>query len=349
MKCKEYGAFVLIDSLCRDIREQLRLSFPHEFNRIFVIALVRLIYGCGFSKINDYFQMSSASDNYDVSLTKNTVTDFLSYLGNNRQRIMHFMHNYVADSSQLLIDGSNYFYNGEQLDIARKGHNNKEKSQPQITLLYAFNKDGHMPGYYRVLPGNIIDQTSFGNLIQEMSVKDCLFVADKGFYSQKNVNVLRTQGLDYIIPLKHTLKIVDDCLVGRDDDRTYQGFFVYHNRVIWYKKIKKDEKIFIYQYLDVERKTQLEKQYMRNIVEEKEGYTIDEFQRKRKNMGTFYFLSDLDQDCQEIYLTYKGRWEIETMFDEMKNKVGLGENQSKQSSGSRRLGIYQSYYHDDAL
>ena len=319
VRCKEFGGYALINSLCNDLKEAIKASFPNEYNRIFIIAMIRLLYGCEFSKINDYYNTCAVSDDYDVPLSKNTVIAFLSYLGNHREKITDFMKGYVSGSSQLLINSFDFF-TSSNIENAKK-----DKSHPQIALLYTFDKTNHFPGYYRVLPGNIVYQVSFKNLIMETNANECLFIGDKGFYSQRNIKLLKSEKIDYIIPLKSNLKILEEYLENRDDDKTYDGFFMYHGRVIWYKKHKKNDETFIYQYLDIESKTQLEKSYMKNIVEEKENYTIEHFHEKRKNMGVFHFISNLNQSCQELYLTYKERSEIEIMFEAIKNTVGISE------------------------
>jgi len=42
-----------------------------------------------------------------------------------------------------------------------------------------------------------------------MKIKDVIYIADKGFFSQENIEQLALQKLQYIIPLHRNNKLID--------------------------------------------------------------------------------------------------------------------------------------------
>ncbi len=99
----------------------------------------------------------------------------------------------------------------------------------------------------------------------------------------------------YILPLKDNTKYVDNEFLSNSNLSKYGGCFVYHYRVIWYKK----ETIY-------------------------DEYIMDDFFARQKHFGMLFFYRNIDTDPKEIYLDYKGRWEIKECFDYLKNSLNLG-------------------------
>jgi transposase len=52
------------------------------------------------------------------------------------------------------------------------------------------------------LPGNIREVRAFKNTILEAGLSKAVIIADKGFYSAKNIQLLRDEKLMFIIPLR---------------------------------------------------------------------------------------------------------------------------------------------------
>lgn len=78
----------------------------------------------------------------------------------------------------------------------------------QFVLLYLYDATTLQPLYYRILPGNIREITAFKNTIAASGIEHCIFMADKGFYSESNISEMENCGLQYIIPLKRGNKLV---------------------------------------------------------------------------------------------------------------------------------------------
>lgn len=80
---------------------------------------------------------------------------------------------------------------------------------PQINLLYLYSSKSEMPVYYRVLPGNVREVRAFRNALIEAGLNDAVIVADKGFYSKNDIELLQQEKLKFILPLRRDNTIVD--------------------------------------------------------------------------------------------------------------------------------------------
>ncbi len=68
--------------------------------------------------------------------------------------------------------------------------------------MYLFSAQLKQPVYYRLINGTITDISSMSLCVKEMNVKDVVFIAYRGFYSEKNINELNENKLQYTIPLR---------------------------------------------------------------------------------------------------------------------------------------------------
>ena len=93
-----------------------------------------------------------------------------------------------------------------------------------------------MPVYYRLLPGNIREVKAYKNCLLEAGLKDAIIVADKGFYSEKNVDILLKENLRFILPLKRDNTLIDYSLLANNTFKEESNLFMHEKRVIWYQE-----------------------------------------------------------------------------------------------------------------
>ena len=84
-------------------------------------------------------------------------TWLLKEFGKNRAAIVDFLKEFINSDEYVLFDGTSIVSNSERMNINREGYNSHRVYDPQINLMMAFSETKHMPGYYRVIPGNIRD------------------------------------------------------------------------------------------------------------------------------------------------------------------------------------------------
>lgn len=321
---KNYGAYEMLQQLSPDLGEQLKKYFPNTFRQIRTISLLRLVDSISSAKmIQPMFLDSYMSDICgDIAVSENSVRKFVSELGSRQDQLDAFMREQVMPGSTLLFDGTSIFMHCTD-SLSAKGYNPDHSLDPQARILYVFEKDSHKPVFYRVVQGSIVDKTAFMDTVHAAGCKNCIIIADKGFYSKKNVSALMTAGMKYILPLREDTVNVETEFYENNDDDKWDDVFTYNKRAIWYRKKASGNKgNFIYTFRDDSRRAELVGHYVEHVEKdygEEEHKPKDVIKQIR--MGYFSYCSNLDLPAKEIYLDYKERWDIEQCFDYLKNSV----------------------------
>jgi len=94
----------------------------------------------------------------------------------------------------------------------QKGYNSNMDFQLQSVLLCLYDALTLEPVYYRILAGNIRGVSAMRNTIVISGMEDCVYIADKGFFSRANVTKLERElermSMQYIIPLRRNNKLI---------------------------------------------------------------------------------------------------------------------------------------------
>jgi transposase len=325
VRLTEYGIYELFVQLDGStILNSLKRHFPADFQKIYTVAMLRLSHHYTAANAKALFDRSIFKALYpDLTLGERSYRTFMQQLGRNQEKMISFMREFIPEDATILFDGTNIF-SASADSYARKGYNHRKRKTPQINLLYLFSKDTHTPCYYRLLPGNITDKSSFEQAGKESGVKHVTIIGDKGFYSKKNSSYLDSVELQYILPLQSNTKMIAKDFAALPGTEKFDGFFIYHERAIWYtRKPVGNSGDFVYIFQDNEKKLLKENNYLKKIANDYGGYTREAFEANTR-FGLFSFYSNIDTDPEEIYTSYKGRWAIENCFSYLKNTVRLG-------------------------
>ncbi len=91
----------------------------------------------------------------------------------------------------------------------------------------------------------IIDVSSMKRCVEELGAENVIFIADKGFYSNKNVSDLRNNNLHYIVPLYRNNSLIDfKPFQQANFKKAINTCFTYRNRIIWYYRYEQQGQIF---------------------------------------------------------------------------------------------------------
>jgi len=321
---KNYGAYEMLLQLAPELGEKLKKYFPDIFREIRTISLLRLVDSVTSAKmIQPLFLDSYMSDVCgDIAVSEGSVRIFISKLGSMQDHLDAFMKTHVMPGTTLLFDGTTIFTRSAD-SLAVKGYNPEHSRNPQARILYVFEKDTHRPVFYRVVQGSVVDKAAFMDVVHASGCRDCIIIADKGFYSKKNVSALLDAGMKYILPLQDNTVNVETEFYENTDDNKWDGVFSFNKRAVWFRKKASGNKgNFIYTFRDDSRKAELVGHYVEQVDKnygEEERAPKDVLKEIR--MGYFSFCSNLDLPAKEIYLSYKQRWDIEQCFDYLKNSV----------------------------
>ncbi|MCL1830375.1 MAG: transposase [Oscillospiraceae bacterium] len=239
--------------------------------------------------------------------------------------MIEFMKEFINSEETYLIDGTRFFSSSNKSSYARKGYNTKKVQTKQINVLYLFARNSRSPVYYQLLPGNIVDKSEVERTLRESEVKNCIVIGDNGCYSKNITGYMDTESISYIYPLRTDTTYVDEAFRSTPGYKKYDDALIYHGRTVWYKKqpVGTNGK-YIYIYQDSGTKGIKENHYIERYTAGYEGYTLEDFYNKQQNYGMTFLYSSIDTDPKEIYLAYKTRWELEELFDYLKNGLDLG-------------------------
>lgn len=316
---KEYGASRTVSDLGSDVYAMLKKHFPKDADRLFTISVLRLIEKCPFKRVGEAYANSHISEVYGKqALSSASLSGFLKEFGQDRTAIVGFLKEFIGTDEYVIFDGTNIISNSSGMDINRTGYNSRRQFDPQISLMLAFSARRHMPGYYRVLPGNVRDVAAFRQSVAESGIKNMTVIADKGFGSESNFRLLEENDLKYIVPLRRNNGMIDRTKLKTGDRSSFDGHFLFRDRVIWYYSYRKNGRTILV-CLDSDLRNEEERDYALRVQKGLEGFTAEGLLEKQYYFGTIAFCTNVEDTPENIYSLYKTRGEIEQSFDYLKN------------------------------
>lgn len=314
----EWGSHYLVEVLNVEVRENLEKYFPDCWKEIWIAAQMRFIHQAPIKNWAYHYERSYLTQMLPgVKLSAKSCGSLLQRCGANRYGIVGFLRDITTDENEhILVDTTHVVSQSTQIDIVKKGYNSANSFEPQINLFYVFNVDQKVPVYYRMLPGNVREISAMKLSIEESGFKNVTLVGDKGFYSAENVSALEQAGLRYILPLRRNNSQIDYTHIAKGDKQHLDGYFLFNNRVVWYKQICPQTTIFVDEQLKLQESTD----YLSRINEQCEGYSHEHFLSKQHSFGTITLTSNVpDTSSEDLYIRYKARTSIEQVFDTYKN------------------------------
>lgn len=328
---KTYGNFALLDSLAKDIyKELVQFYGKKDGSKIYVYSLLRILSGDVNSALCDEYENSYISEVYpNVSVSKDAVLDFIKVLGKHDGTNHEFLKSRMSENPKVLIfDGTRIDDCATEAGMVEFGKDAQKTNNSQFIKVRVFDIDRREPVYYEIVPGNVVDKTSFIDILSLFDSKNAIIIADKGFNSTENIEYLIQNDYNFIIPMndnstkKITLlkenKYTD---VFKLDNRLVKGFsksesLTKGNIDLDDKSIalKENKTLYYYVFNDPSRGHAQENKFISDIIKEKKGKTVEKLNEKSLSFGTIGFYSNVQKSCEEIYGLYYKRWQIESNF-----------------------------------
>jgi len=317
---KEYGASNYLYSIHNDIINALKITFPNAWQELFLCAFFRLLYKSPIKNLDFHYQNSYLSELLPkTKMNDKHISQIFKEVGIERSKIVEFFKQFVTPNEFLLIDTTHINSLSRKIIKTKVGYNSKRNFNPQMNAMFIFSVKRKQPVYYRLLSGNIREIKAMKLSIQESGLEKAVIISDKGFYSKANKENLEKEELKYIIPLRRSSSLIDYSIIKQQDNKKYDGYFIYHQRIIWHHTIKneKDKTVI---FIDNELKINEDKDYLLRIENQRAGYNKEKFFENQHKFGTISIITNLmENSAEEVYKYYKSRCEIETLFDTFKN------------------------------
>ena len=244
IEIKEAGLSGYIWGHNQDMADRLKKHFPDIWMEIFVIAVLRFSFGPRFKRINENYETSILSEIYpNLKLEGPNISNLLKTIGRRTTAIKDFMHeDRDRLSAYLVFDGHRIISDSKTLETAYKGYDSKMRYKTQVNLVYAFSISGTkcFPYYYKQFSGDVPDITAFKDIVEEAEIEkeNLTLLADKGFGSEDNFNLIDESGFMYIVPLKRdSVDSKENAPLSNSD---YDDSFLYDSRPILHKAVEKD-------------------------------------------------------------------------------------------------------------
>jgi len=321
LSVKEWGISNFIQENLYRYIELLQKHFPTIWQSILALSYGRFVDSSPMKNMKFHYDNSFLSELYpDAKISKNSISKLLIELGRNRESIVNFFKEFNRQDDKIIFDGTDLVSNSRNMDFPKLSKTKKGGFDFAINIMFVFSVKSQLPIYYRTLPGNIKDVKAFKLSLLESNITDALIVLDKGFYSDKNINSLQSEELDFLISLRRTSTLINYASFETAAKDSLDGFFKYDGKIIWYQTIT-SEKGLVHTFLSDELKTEESKDYLNRIDTHPEKYSVEKFHQNVKKFGTLSILSNTDNSAKKVYGFYKNRNQVELMIDAFKNLI----------------------------
>jgi transposase len=332
----EYGAIAYLESISADILEILRREFPdgRTGEMIYALALLRVKGEDSFKRMEAQYQTSYLSEIIPrLPMSGASITSLLENVGRKRDHIVAAMNSLSKSARNIIVDGSRLTSWSRDMSLPDIGHNVSKNWDPQVNIMYVFERSSlPQPVFYRCVRGNIPDISAMRLTMESMGREcDLTVVADTGFASGTNFDLMEQSGMQYVVPLKrNTAEVYAGELSMRSN---YRVAFTYNGRsVTAFEPEKTGYRIIVF------RDESMRSKEMSDFIARLEKKNLGIRENKKKDMeaevdigqeviardpyfGTIIIRTNLADNADEIYRTYKMRSAIEQCFDTLKNTL----------------------------
>lgn len=319
-----FGGAALIRKVGSDLlRDLLNVFDPADSARIFCMAALRVLKPkIANSRLASAYERSFLRVFWPgVSLSANTVSNFLKHLGMAKSRQKDFFQLRLAqvqENSHILIDGTLIQNTSVVNDLSSFSYKARVKGCMDISVLYAYDPERQEPICAQVFPGNSIDANSYRQFIQTYNIQKGIIIADKGFPPAQILDELKERKqLHFLTPLKRN----DKCIVD-SNALEFDGVLKGTKDPVRYAKRRLDNGHFLYAFKDTCQGRNEEKTY---LIQQRQNnsYSDEEFRQKQEKFGLIVLESDQDLSAELVYACYEERWLLELVFKMYKSAEGL--------------------------
>ena len=323
----EYGNYAMLQALSKDILEKLKKFFPGErAEQIYTYSLILCANGfVHIDQVDEYFQesiMSLQYASYSFKMGYKALAGLLHELGMKGNPVKDFEQSLIDDSSgNVAIDGHVIRSCSNNNLLSENGYKVRELKSSQINVLIAYDTRNNVPLMYRSYRGSSIDKSSVIEFLESRFFTNTKFMVDRGFYSEKVLDLMSVNGNSYIIPLmanNKEFKRIKKTLSYSSGEFVYKAGAKNTARIVYYEE-KIDEKTRITIFKDIDENNSKRKNYQQLIDLGENGYTQEQYDKFCDWWGVYVLQDTTGQKASDVYSDYKSRWSIETYNNYIKN------------------------------
>ena len=191
----------------------------------------------------------------------------------------------------------------------------------QVNLLIAYDVKNNIPLMYRTYRGSSVDKQSVVAFLESRSFSGAKFIVDRGFYSEKVLEMMSNNDNCYIIPIpsnNSNFKRIKKTLSYSSGEFVYKANKRDCARIVYYEE-QIDEKTRVIVYKDEDENNSKRKSYKQLMDAGENNYTQEKYDKFCEWWGVYFLMTNTDETAPAVYSDYKDRWSIETYNNDIKN------------------------------
>ncbi|UCE08223.1 MAG: IS1634 family transposase, partial [bacterium] len=133
--------------------------------------------------------------------------DYLCAIKNQIEKeLFYYFKSYNQENSLVFYDLTSVYFEGEQAEMAVPGYTRDHRPDAdQIVIGVVMNGDG-IPIAHHVFTGNTVDKATVAKVLadleQRFSIKNIIFVGDRGLLTRTNIETVKRHGYNYILGMQ---------------------------------------------------------------------------------------------------------------------------------------------------
>ena len=320
----QYGASAFVYSVSADLIEDLLDIFAaKDAYSIMTIASLRVMRpSISSNRLASLYRKTFISRYYPgAALSENTVSAFLSHLGEDRTKRRAFYQkraDRVIAEHHIAIDGMLKQDNSSVNDLSAFSRKARVRGCREVSVLYAYDIEKMEPVCAEIFPGNSIDASSYAAFIRDNDIRKGIIVSDKGFPpSRIKTELAERPDLHFLTPVKR-----NDVRIRDNHALDFDGVLEGVDGHILYSKRRIKGGCYLYTFRDSHKSSAEETAFLANRKKNKD-FSYSWYDKKSSVFGVIIFESDKDLDPKTAYICYSDRWLLELVFNRYKNDLGL--------------------------
>ncbi len=213
---RAYGAAYLL----KEISEELELpgklvrAFGEKGNALLALAFAKVLDPSSLRNTRHIMEDTCIPEFCGVrgvSFSSQWLSDLLESLSRDERGLAAFHSSLIGSNEKSLVyDITSLTSYSKGIDWLEYGDDYRKVDLPQVNLGLVLSVSRKIPIYHKVFPGSITDVVTLKNLVLEvkaLGVRDCVFILDRGFYSESNVLEMLSERVDFVMPLPFTTRV----------------------------------------------------------------------------------------------------------------------------------------------
>jgi transposase len=209
---KKMGAYYFLNAISESIglKNALMNSFSNQWKEILNVVFYLICTEDPLMYIEHWLDETEVL--YPTNLTSQSVSNLLLQISEtDRSKFFKSWFDYRSEKEFLTMDITSISSWSELIEDVEWGYNRDHDNLPQINLCLLVGLDSRLPIFHTYYSGSLKDVSTFEASLKKTTSyasinKPIMIVADKGFFSEKNLNFMFDSNYDYkfVMPIPFT-------------------------------------------------------------------------------------------------------------------------------------------------